>query len=278
MNLTNLKYFIDAVKFGSIKKAAEVNFVSSPAISTAIKQLEIELEVNLISHERNRFRPTEKGILLCQQSQKLFSDYNEIIESLHDEVKIEGDLTIATQQSIAGKYLADIFRLLKEQYPNLNLVFKTGTTGQNKKWLEDGIVDIALMVHNVDLKQFEVKVVKDGNFVVVGRTKKLLPLFITETTKETVHLQKKYKKHFKNDLPINCRISSWGIILSFAEAGLGSTYIPDYLLKDSKVKPVFPKTSPLNYPYEIVCTANNGNLSRSKQSAFVDACIEAFKI
>ena len=53
MNFNQLEYFCTAVECGSITKAAKKLFVTQPAISGAIRELEKEFSVTLFSHTRS---------------------------------------------------------------------------------------------------------------------------------------------------------------------------------------------------------------------------------
>ena len=61
MNLNQLEYFCTAVECGSITKAAKKLFVTQPAISGAIRELEKEFSVILFSHTRNRLALSPDG-------------------------------------------------------------------------------------------------------------------------------------------------------------------------------------------------------------------------
>ncbi|MDR1641573.1 MAG: LysR family transcriptional regulator [Clostridiales bacterium] len=59
MTLLQLKYFIQAATSGSINKASEVLYISQPGLSSALKELEAELGLEL-------FKRTPKGITLTE--------------------------------------------------------------------------------------------------------------------------------------------------------------------------------------------------------------------
>lgn len=277
LNLTDLKYFTDSIKLGSMKAASEANFVTPPAITLGIQRLENDLGVELLKHSRNGFHPSEKGYLLLKLSQNIFRDCELIKEALHKKSEIQGILVIATQQSLAQAYLADIFALARIQHPDLQLVIKTGTTNQNLELIKSGAAEVAFMLDNVDLKGLDITPVYEGHFIAVGHTRNKNGYFLTEDTRESMHFQKKYKKMFKHELPIVAQISSWGTILSLAEAGVGSTYIPDFLLREKKSKSLFPKNSPLNFPYKVVCASTKGQSGSANVLALIEICKKVFK-
>ena len=61
MRLNQLEYLQAIKKYGSISKAAQALYVSQPSISNAIKELELELNCELISRSNHGIKFTTKG-------------------------------------------------------------------------------------------------------------------------------------------------------------------------------------------------------------------------
>lgn len=75
MQINQLKYFVAAVDEGSINRAATILFTSQPFISKSIKQLEKELNVDLINR-------SAKGIELTDMGSQLYTYAKNIIKNL----------------------------------------------------------------------------------------------------------------------------------------------------------------------------------------------------
>ena len=61
MNLNQFEYLLTVYQEKSITKAAQKLFVSAPAISTAVKQMEEELGYSILIRQPNGIVFTEKG-------------------------------------------------------------------------------------------------------------------------------------------------------------------------------------------------------------------------
>ncbi|WP_394199778.1 LysR family transcriptional regulator [Shewanella waksmanii] len=81
MNLRALKYFVAVLEKGSISAAAKHCYIAQPSISTAIVQLEKQLNSQLFIRHGKGVRPTEAGLRLYPLAQKLLSE-SQAIESL----------------------------------------------------------------------------------------------------------------------------------------------------------------------------------------------------
>lgn len=69
MELTQLKYFVKVAQTGSFTKAAEELYISQPAVSKAVRNLEDELGVPLFGRVKNSLIINEYGtdVLRCAQ-------------------------------------------------------------------------------------------------------------------------------------------------------------------------------------------------------------------
>lgn len=61
MRSEQIKYFLEAAETGSMLQVAEKNFLTQPAVSTAISKLEEELEVTLLNRSKQGIQLTEAG-------------------------------------------------------------------------------------------------------------------------------------------------------------------------------------------------------------------------
>ena len=77
-NLDHLKYFLDAMDAGGIIASAARNRVAASTVSQAIRQLEAQLDVSLLEHSRNAFRPTEAALILREEGARLLARVAEV--------------------------------------------------------------------------------------------------------------------------------------------------------------------------------------------------------
>ena len=76
MKIVQLEYFCAATRLHSITQAAAELYVTQPAISTAIKELEKEFSISLFTRTKNHLSLTKEGEVFYQKAQKLLAEYN----------------------------------------------------------------------------------------------------------------------------------------------------------------------------------------------------------
>ncbi len=78
MNLNKLYYFYIVAKEGSIKAASKKLNLTSPTISSQIKEFEDEIELQLFHREHRKLTLTKKGLFLLEKAEEIFKLTNEL--------------------------------------------------------------------------------------------------------------------------------------------------------------------------------------------------------
>lgn len=82
MKFTQLLYFKTVVETGTIAQAARQLYISAPALSIAIGNLEKELGVDLFVHTSNRVILTERGEIYYRRVVKILKDLSDASEEV----------------------------------------------------------------------------------------------------------------------------------------------------------------------------------------------------
>lgn len=80
MTIAQIKYFVTVAKCLSFTKAAEQLFVSQPALSRHIKNMEEELNIQLFVRTSNGIRLTPAGSSLYVGMLDLYNNYMEMVQ------------------------------------------------------------------------------------------------------------------------------------------------------------------------------------------------------
>lgn len=103
MKLEHLYYFREAVKWKSLSVASEKNYLSQPAISSAISKLEKELNVTLLHRNRHGVTPTKEGLLILEKVNDIFSSFQEI-EDIASHSNAVASIVLAATPSICDAF------------------------------------------------------------------------------------------------------------------------------------------------------------------------------
>lgn len=152
VNLDLYKVFYTVAKCGSLTKAAEELYVTQPAISQAIKQLEHQLGIRL-------FTRMHKGVELTVQGGELV--FPEVEHALHILMGVEdklselresatGTLRIGASETIFQYCLADKIVKFHEMYPQVKLELIAGFTYKTIENLKIDRCDVGFLNLPID--------------------------------------------------------------------------------------------------------------------------------
>lgn len=118
INLTACQYFLEVVRLGSIRLAADRLHVSPSAISRQLVKLERELDGQLIERHANGVKLTEAGEAAAKHFADIFDQINLVkgeISSLQ-ELK-SGRISIATVEGISDPFLSEQIGAFRKRFP-----------------------------------------------------------------------------------------------------------------------------------------------------------------
>ena len=147
VNLDLYRVFYTVAKSGSLTKAAEELYISQPAVSRSIKQLEMQLGVTL-------FTRTHRGMVLSAQGGKvIFAEVERALTLLGDAEKriaemktsATGKLRIGASDTIFEYFLADKIVDFHEKFPAVKIDLVADFTPDTIEKLKQDKLDVAFV-------------------------------------------------------------------------------------------------------------------------------------
>ena len=146
INFEYYKIFYHVAKFNSITRAAEELFISQPAVSQAIKQLENSLGGNL-------FYRTSKGVHLTTEGEVLYTyvsrgyEYMALGESKFKELLTleTGEIRIGASDMTLQFYLLPHLEEFHKLYPKVKVKVTNIPTPETIEYLKAGKIDFGIV-------------------------------------------------------------------------------------------------------------------------------------
>lgn len=152
VNLELYRVFYVVAKCGSLTKAAEELYISQPAVSQAIKQLETQLGGKLFNRTHQGMELTETGgkqiFDTVEKALKLFED----AESKYAELKdtATGIVRICASDTVSTHFLLPYIKEYHQKYPNVNLILQNCTSSETIELLKNNKGDIGFVNLPID--------------------------------------------------------------------------------------------------------------------------------
>ncbi len=146
MEKFSLKVFRTVAEHLNFRKAAELLFLTQPAVSLQIKALEEDLGVRLFNRAMGKVSLTRQGAALLCHAQKLASIALEAAQELSaNEVQFSGTFALGVSTTIAQYVLSKFLAIFLAEHPRLQLSVHSGNTDAIVRLLLDGKVSIGLI-------------------------------------------------------------------------------------------------------------------------------------
>ncbi len=163
MELRHLKYFVIAAQELSFSRAAARLFISQPALSRQIKDLEDELSVLLFERKSQGLKLTEAGKFFLEQAKDILNRSHVAVQTLKAHYTNTLELLVVGYiPTILQTFLGQTLHHFGQAYPEVAVRLQELPPAQQVQALRDGAIDIAFMGNPPDEldEEFTVKCVK----------------------------------------------------------------------------------------------------------------------
>lgn len=141
-----LKVFYSVARQLSFTKASEELFITQPAVTKHIKELESEFETKLFNRSGNKIALTQAGSMLLSYAEQIFALHNELrFELSLLKGKMEGNLRLGASTTIAQYVIPPVLAKFHQNYPELKLVLINGNTAYIEHKLLKNEIDIGIV-------------------------------------------------------------------------------------------------------------------------------------
>jgi len=131
--------FVTIVEEGNISKAAEKLFLSQPALSYRIKQIEDDIKTHLFLRTNGGIMLTPQGEIYYDYCRRMMNERELLKEQMGNLTgEIQGTLKIASSINFADYELPVLLNTFTQMYPRVRIQVKTGYSYQVSKLFNMG--------------------------------------------------------------------------------------------------------------------------------------------
>ncbi len=176
-----LRVFQSVARNLSFTKAANELYITQPAVTKHIKELESEFEVKLFDRVGNKIHLTQAGVIFQSYADPIIALHNELSFALHQlNGNFEGKLRIGASTTISQYVIPSMLARFHERYPEINLSLVNGNTEFIEQQLLDSNIDIGIVEgkpgnHDIRYSPF----LNDELFVFTSAQNRTIPESVT---------------------------------------------------------------------------------------------------
>ncbi|MDF5716908.1 MAG: LysR family transcriptional regulator [Rhizonema sp. NSF051] len=148
MRLEQLQAFLAIAETGSFQQAARRGGVTQSTISRQIQALEADVGLELF-HRTSQAKLTLAGERLLPRVRRICLEWQTATEEIADLLAgKQPELCIAAIHSLCAYYLPPVLQKFCHDYPDVQLRVTSLGSDRALKVLKDGLVDLAIVMHN----------------------------------------------------------------------------------------------------------------------------------
>ena len=106
LNITELRYLVAIMQWGSVSAAAKQLYAAQPNISKALKNLEEEYKIRIFERSSTGMIPTEQGRRFIEQAERVLEDVDLLSRSVEEEQERCAELRVMLPHATYASYAA----------------------------------------------------------------------------------------------------------------------------------------------------------------------------
>jgi len=180
-----LKVFQAVAKNLSFTKASQELFVSQPAITKHVQELEATYRTRLFDRQGSRISLTESGKLLLEHCERILEEYKRLeyeMHLLHNEYT--GELRLGASTTIAQYVLPAMLGGFIGKFPKVSLSLMNGNSREIEAALQEHRIDLGLVEGVFRLPNLKYTTFLEDELVAVIRTNSKLAVGEEITSEE----------------------------------------------------------------------------------------------
>lgn len=286
MNLEYLKSFYITVKYNSISKAAKALHLTQPGLSMQIRNLEKELQADLLIRSNKGVELTEEGSVVYDYAHTLLSIQGNIERDLKSIQQETPKLIIGSCKSVGDYALPCTIYTFKHHHSEVEINMQVNNTDTVIDNLRKHNINIGVIQYDNDYSDINTQTIVSGELCLVGKYSSApdtimiedlnnIPLILRESGSGTRRIiENTLTKHNINieDLNIVYDLNSPEAIKSSVIAGKGYSFLPKLSikqeLKENILKQIKIENLDIRFDYK-VAARDNYTLTKWEQ-LFVD--------
>jgi len=240
ISLELYKIFCIVIRTGNMSLAAKELFISQPAVSMAIKQLEERLGKPLLVRSSKGIRPTAEGSVLYDYLNQALNLIKTAEQKYMEMAHLQtGEITIGSSDTLLSHYLLPYIEQYIKEHGNIGIKITNRTTYETLSLLKSGQVDIGFVnlpiagddsLEVVECTQVQDCLIGGSRYAGLAKTGLKLdelndfPLLLLEKESNSRRYMDAYAASLGMTFKPSIELGSYGLLEQFAKANIGLAF------------------------------------------------------
>lgn len=169
MNLRALRYFVAIADAGSLTAASSAIRIAQPALTRQLRELEADLEVQLLQRLPRGVRLTQAGVTLYESAQRILAEAQRVRQQLaQSKGQASHTVALGASPTLARVLLPGLFESCHRSLEGIRLQTREAFTPTLLDWLDRGIIDMAVVTNPQSRRELALQPLLGEPFVLAG--------------------------------------------------------------------------------------------------------------
>jgi len=167
ISIKQLEVFVAIATSGSVRAAAERLYVTQPAVSMALAELERQLNGQLFDRERGRLHLSPRGKETLPMAQEIIERIHELLRHSHGQPQaLTGELRVGASNTIGNYLVGDLLGPFVSLHPLVSLNVSVENTARIAAGLVEHSIDVGCIEGPISHPQLETFPWREDSLVV----------------------------------------------------------------------------------------------------------------
>jgi len=246
LDLTDVRLLVNVAATNSLTRGAERTYLSPPAASARIRNLEDDIGVRLLHRSAQGVTLTVAGQAFVHHARSMLQQLSELHNEMQDYANgAKGHLRICANTTAVASFLPAILRRFLQEHGSVNVELRERTSQQIVRAVSEGTADIGIVAGNVRTEGLELRPYRSDSLVAVvaaghpaagGDTlafsQALDCEFISLGDDSAIHaFLEDASQRLQRNLRVRIQVGNFEALCRMVEAGIGIGIVPELLAR-----------------------------------------------
>ncbi|AMH06746.1 LysR family transcriptional regulator [Achromobacter xylosoxidans] len=145
LSLRDIEYFLAAIEYGNLERAAAACDISQPALSKSLQRLEADTGLALLDRSGRGLRLTSAGLAFLEHAKQLWAEYRDAVRhAMELRLGQAGLLRIGVTGATVDSIVMPVLKRLLPRRPALRIQLTQGLSDDLNEQVAGGRLDLAV--------------------------------------------------------------------------------------------------------------------------------------
>ena len=236
MKIDDYRLLITLDETKTLRKAAEILYISQPAVTQRLKAIENAFGVNVFIRTKKQLITTTEGAMIIEHARDMLKRERLFFDKIQAHIgEVNGTISIGCSSLIGQTLLPEVLSLYNSQFPNVEIQVQVGSTEQIKAHHRD--YHVMITRGNKVMNLSNTHLFNDEHYFIYPKDRKedVTKLPFIEFQADPIYInqiKQWYNNHLGHDYHATITVDQVATCKEMLLSGVGVTILPKIMIKN----------------------------------------------